>query len=251
MRSLDLAWKDLIQTLRDWRAALFLLIMPMAFTVFIGFLFGGFDGDEDPRLPVGFLNQDLGGALAGELLRLLDMADTIRPVVLEDEDAAGAADMVRDGDLAGAVIVPRGYSSTLLQGDLVAPTLIADEASEAGSTAINSVQGAVFRLLGSVEIGRLTTEAIDAEIGVGGDAERTRLLEATAARAVEAWADPPLSIEVMEATAAVSDDEGLAPSANRFAHSSPAMMVQFSITVVMATAQILVAERKSRALKRL
>ena len=46
MRVIDLAIKDLTQIVRDWRAAIFLLIMPIAFTILFGFAFGGFGNDD-------------------------------------------------------------------------------------------------------------------------------------------------------------------------------------------------------------
>ena len=44
MRMIDLALKDLTQLIRNWKAATFLLIMPLAFTLFFGFLFDGASG---------------------------------------------------------------------------------------------------------------------------------------------------------------------------------------------------------------
>ncbi len=72
-RILDIAGKDLLQLLRDRKTFLFLLIMPILFTFLFGFAFGGFSKGVDPRLPVGYideddtwLSRDLHGA-AGEL----------------------------------------------------------------------------------------------------------------------------------------------------------------------------------------
>lgn len=45
MRAVYLALKDLLQILRDWKAAFFLIIMPIAFTLLFGFAFGGFVSD--------------------------------------------------------------------------------------------------------------------------------------------------------------------------------------------------------------
>jgi len=54
MRVIDLTIKDLTELVHDWKAAVFLVIMPVAFTLLFGFAFGGFGGgEEDPRLPVG------------------------------------------------------------------------------------------------------------------------------------------------------------------------------------------------------
>lgn len=53
-RIFDLTAKDILQNLRDRQSFLFLLIMPIAFTLLFGFAFGGFSaGKEDPRLVVG------------------------------------------------------------------------------------------------------------------------------------------------------------------------------------------------------
>jgi hypothetical protein len=61
MRVLDITLKDLTQIVRDWRAATFLLAMPIAFTLMFGFMFGGFSaGETDPRIPVAFLDPDGG-----------------------------------------------------------------------------------------------------------------------------------------------------------------------------------------------
>lgn len=41
MKVLALTWKNIVQILRDWKAAIFLLIMPVLFTVFFGLVFKG------------------------------------------------------------------------------------------------------------------------------------------------------------------------------------------------------------------
>ncbi len=41
MRILDLAFKDLAQILRDKRSLLFLVAMPIVFTLFMGFAYNG------------------------------------------------------------------------------------------------------------------------------------------------------------------------------------------------------------------
>jgi ABC-2 type transport system permease protein len=40
VRVFDLAWKDLLEIGRDWKSALFLLIMPILFTLFFGVILG-------------------------------------------------------------------------------------------------------------------------------------------------------------------------------------------------------------------
>jgi hypothetical protein len=74
MRILDLASKDLLQIVRDWKSGLFLLVMPVLFTLFFGFIFGSSadaQPDVDHRLPVGVIDRD-GGKLSVSLVKLLE-----------------------------------------------------------------------------------------------------------------------------------------------------------------------------------
>ena len=105
MRMIDLALKDLLQVVRDWKTALLLIVMPIVFTMFFGFVFNSAGTVEDPRLPVGFVDHDSSGALGGNLQGLLELSGVIRPVVLEEKDVEQAGELVRDGELAAVVIV--------------------------------------------------------------------------------------------------------------------------------------------------
>ena len=260
MRVIDLALKDLMQTVRDWKAAAFLLAMPIAFTLLFGAIFSGADGEVDPRLPVGFLDQDGGSVLSTHLLDLLSASDTVRPVVLEDADVDDVEKQVSDEELAGAIIVPAGYSERTLGQEMgQAPTsdeaqltVIVDEASSAGMTVKNGFQTAVTRLLGSVQTARLTAQAFEAQGGHADDA----FVEETLDKAIAAWEEPALTVSVSQSGAAVETVEAeneaeQADDQNAYAHSSPAMMIQFSIAGLIGSAEILVLERKSRTLQRL
>ncbi len=89
MRILDLASKDLSQILRDWKSGLFLLVMPLLFTLFFGFVFGAGStprANVDSRLPVGVIDQDR-GTLAADLKTLLGDSEVVRPVMFQEKDA--------------------------------------------------------------------------------------------------------------------------------------------------------------------
>ncbi len=57
-RIFDITLKDLMQILRDRKTFLFLLIMPIGFTLLFGLAFGGSGKTTDSRLPVGYLDRD-------------------------------------------------------------------------------------------------------------------------------------------------------------------------------------------------
>lgn len=56
---LDITLKDLAQLVRNKMTFLFLLIMPIVFTLMFGFAFGGFGSQpSEQRFPVGYLDLD-------------------------------------------------------------------------------------------------------------------------------------------------------------------------------------------------
>ncbi len=242
MRVIDLALKDLLQVVRDRKSLLFLAVMPILFTFFFGLIFGS-SADGDPRLPVGFVSHDGGNAVSTSLHSLLEASDAIRPVLLEGDEADKVAESVRDGHLAGAVIVPAGF------GEQARLTAIVDQNTTAGQTASNAIQAATTRLLGVIETARLSAEAFEARRGFESEAARRAYLDEALALASEAWLQPPLTVSVEQAVA--SAEEGVEISPNVYTQSSPGMIVQFVIFGLNTSAMVLVLERKSRTLQRL
>jgi ABC-2 type transport system permease protein len=245
MRIVDLMIKDLQQLVRNWMTPVFLIAMPIGFTLFFGLIFSGTGGENDPRLPVAFVDQDGGSTLSTHLLDLLDASDAIRPVV-SDESVARVKKKVGDEDLAAAVIVPAGYSERVLAGEDVPLTVIADGGTAGGLTAQNSIQVAVARLRGAVEAAQLSAEAMEAH---GGSADQSFLVDALD-QAIEAWREPPLTVAAKQSGAGTENEEKSA-MATRYGQASPGMMVQFSIAGIIGAAQVIVLERKSRSLQRL
>ncbi len=249
MRAIDLAIKDLTQLIRNWMTGLFLVVMPVVFTLMFGFAFGGFgNGERDPRLPVGFVDQD-GSRLSAGLLELLRASAAIRPVVLEGRDAqADRVDRaVRDEDLAGVVIVPAGYGAGLLGGQVPRLQVIADESTQASIPARLGIEAAAGRLAGAVEAARLSAQAYADRTGSAASQE---FLEKALDRAIAAWADPPLMVQAKQ-SGAIVEKKGSQITQSGFSHTSPSMMVQFAIAGLIGAASILVHERKARVLRRL
>lgn len=248
MRVVDLALKDLSQILRDREAALFLIIMPIVFTVLFGFAFGGFGGDqEDPRLPVGFVDQDGGSALSTGLLDLLAASSAVRPVEDGGEDLDAVAAMVADAEWAAAVIVPADYGDLLLEG--AEPlTIIVDQGTPAGLTASREIQAAATRVAGAVRAAQLSVEAYEAQAEFAGESARQAFAEEALGLALAAWEDPPVTVAATQSGGAGEDEEA---DASGFAHYSVGILVQFSMAGLMGSAGVMLRERKSRALQRL
>lgn len=236
-RILDIAHKDLYELSRNRMTFLFLLIMPVIFTLLFGFAFSGAGGSEaDPRLPVACLDQD-GSALSTELKNLLAESGVIR---LVEEPGANADDLeqqVTDGDLAALVIVPEGYGAALLAGTPVRVTVFVDGSTPAGLTVESDLLAAANRLASATRTARIVAEA-------AGDPS---LFEAALAQTLSAWENPPVRLAVTAGAAQVDDEE----TYSAFSHTSPAMMLQFAIAGLLTAATVIVNERKTRCLQRL
>ncbi len=236
MRILDLALKDIKQLVRDKRAFLFLVLMPIVFTVFMGIMLTPPSQESDPRLPIGFINQDQSGTLGAEFRSLLESSEAVKPIGVEQNDATRGGELVRDGKIAALVVVPDRFSAALLADEPIKAIVIVDPNSQAGQTASSALNTATGRLLGAIEAARLST------------AEHPENFDAVLKAALAAWQKPPIGVTV-ETMNAPQEEKN--PALGGFKQSAPGMLVQFTIFGLTATATILVIERKSRTLQRM
>ncbi len=232
MRALSIAIKDLLQIIKDWKSGLFLLAMPLAFTVFFGVVVN-FPG-RDPRLLVGFVDEDGGSALSLMVRETLAGSADIR---LADVDKTTGEKDVRDGRRDALVIVPRGYQADALAGTSPRLDVVADASSPVGREAGEVVRVAAGRILGSVQAALMSQEP----------ARDSAALLAATRRALDEWKSP--AVRVTTQTAGGTDGE--VRTSTGFLQSSPGMLVQFAIYGLITSAMLLVTERRSRALSRM
>ena len=250
MRATNLALKDLLQIARDWKSALFLVVMPILFTFFFGLVLQPESAAEgDARLPVGFVDQEVGGQVGAHLERLLAASEVVRPVPLDEEESARVEQLVDEGELAAAIVVPEGFGQAILAGQQPRLIALADEGTTAGRAASQGIETAVSRLLGAVQTARISAEEYATAQGFDTEDARWSYLERGLDLAVAAWEQPPLT--VTEEMAAPSDPAEGSEVPGGFAQSSPGMIVQFAIFGLITSAMILVLERQAGALKRL
>lgn len=236
-RILDIAIKDLLQLTRDFKTFMFLLLMPILFTFLFGYAFGGFSGGgSDSRLPVGYLDQD--DTWFSQVLRD-QLADS--QVIRLDEDRTRTYPdlelLVAEGDLAAVIIVPDRYGATFLKGKNARLIVIADTRTAVWTTIEAEVMATISRLDNAVRTATILDE-IDAERMPFGYAFQQSL---------DAWEEPPIAVVETTSSVVEKSNEGL----SALAHTSPGMMLQFAIAGLLTSAQVIVAERKSRTLQRL
>jgi ABC-2 type transport system permease protein len=251
MRIIDLAFKDLSQIFRDKKSLLFLVAMPVFFTLFMGFAYkSGTNGaaSNDNRIPLGWVNNDPNGLLSGQLFELLAHSDSVKLVELTSE---GVNDSVRKGEVAGALVVPAGFSEQLA-GSAVSDqsnggprqlTLVADLNSTQGQSLFQLLRTPVTQAMSSVEIAYLSVEAV----GKPGDAAE---FEQAFTAAAQAWMKTD-SAALVKVEMAVAEPEKAWYGDNPYNQSSPGILVMFAIFGLVTSGQILVQERKTRTLQRM
>jgi len=237
IRIFDITSKDLLQLLRDRKTFLFLLIMPIAFTVLFGFSFGAFNKvGTDLRLPVAFLDQDQ-SRISKSLHDQLAASEIIRLEEFRGATQTYLENQVASEKLAAAIIVPAGYSHEVLGGKSSKLILFTDTSSTAGMSVESETLSASIRLKNAVQTARIMVQMT----ANGGS------FDYVYDKALSNWQDPPISVTETTASAIKQQDTRI----QSLAHTSPGMMLQFAIAGLLTSAEIIVIERKSRCLQRL
>ena len=237
-----LARKDLQQTVRDKLSFVFILVMPLAFTLFFGLLFGA--NSSSQKLPLAVWDAD-GGAAAKQLVTALDKSSVV--TVVSKQGSAFEKWMADDRAAAGLVI-PKGYSAAVADGKQAQLTIVSTQGSSGASTAASEVRTLAGDQVTVELASRAAAEAIWALMTHPAGAEVTGIPK-TAAQArpivAAALASPAASTKVVEAGAAANQT----PSG--FVLSSPGMMVNFILFSLMTAGIALIVERQNGTLQRL
>ena len=166
-----IGWKDVKLVFRDKAALIFMLVAPFALTLGMGLVTGNLGSTSSPILsdiPVVIVNQDqsqLGNTLV-EIFQSEDLAELV-DVELSD-DAAYARTHVNDNEAAAAVIIPTGFTSSIIPvagttqaGD---PVKIEVYSNPTRPTSSGFVQTVVAAFISQVEAGRIGAEVTLAQL---------------------------------------------------------------------------------------
>jgi ABC-2 type transport system permease protein len=240
MRIIDLALKDLSQMLRDKRSLLFIVAMPIIFTLFMGFAYRGGSSDEetDNRIPLALVDPEPESRLNKMFFTRLKSSDSIKVIVMNEDEAM---DAFRKGEVAGALVIPDGFSEQVEAGQEAQLKLVAEVASSEGQSIYQLLRVPISQLMSAVEVAR-----ISADVQSNPD-EYVPSIELAWSKWDENSKLSLVRVEQAVAEEADSDWTG----GNPYNQASPGILVQFAIFGLITSAQILVQERKTRTLQRL
>ncbi|MGZ9165347.1 MAG: ABC transporter permease [Anaerolineales bacterium] len=244
MRILDLALKDLSQMLRDKRSLLFIVAMPIIFTLFMGFAYRGnsqSDEETDNRIPLALVDPQPDSRLNKMFFTRLESSDAIKALVMNEDEAM---DAFRKGDVAGVLVIPDGFSEQVEAGREadVQLKLIAEAASSEGQSIYQLLRVPISQLMSAVEISRISAEA------QSNPDEYAPSIELAWSKWDE---NSKLSLVRVEQAVAEEAESSDWTGGNPYNQASPGILVQFAIFGLITSAQILLQERKTRTLQRL
>ena len=119
---LYIASNELLLLFKDKMAVVWMLILPLGLTAIMGLAFGGLGGGSEPvviDLPV--VDQD-GGEMAAAVLDILAQMESLHLETEYDEETA--RQLVSDGERAGALVIPAGFTADVTSGNPTALDLL-------------------------------------------------------------------------------------------------------------------------------
>ena len=227
--------KDLLETRRDRLAALFTIILPVIFTVFLGLLIGG-GGPQS--LPLAVANADQ-GAVSQELVALLQKSPVLD---LKTYDAAAVDKAVQDQKVAAGLLIPAGFSAGLEAGSSVTVTVVRVQTSSGAQSAAEAIQTAVGSLTAEFLAAKTAAAQVSAATGKPVDAA----LAAEAGQlAKSSLAAPVVTVDVVDSGTAAGQHPG------GFKQSSPGELVNWILFSLLTIATGIVTERRMGSMRRL
>ena len=229
--------KELLQTRRDRLAALFTIVLPVIFTVFLGLIFGGAD-DGTSRLPLAVVDDD-GTPASVQLVERLKASPLIE---LKTMTAAEVDTAVQDQAVAAALTIPSGYGAALEAGTTVALTFVRIETSSGAQSLSQAIQATVGELNSRFLVTKIAAEQVSINTGRALD---EALLASAGTLATAALAPPVATVETGDSGSAV------VRLAGGFDQASPGSLVNWVLFSLLTVATGLAWERRRGLLRRL
>ncbi len=240
-RSWSIAKKELLQTRRDRLAALFTLILPVVFTIFLGVIIGSAGGERS--LPLAVVDEDLTAA-SQQFIQELQASPllALQTMTADEIDLA-----VEDLSVAAALVIPKGFAAALEGSEPVTLPFVRLGTSTGAQSILETVQAAASRLNASLLGGKIAAEQVAAETGqAAGD-----LRPAAVSLVTAGLAEPVVTVKTVAGTAGQQEGDSVIENAGGFVISSTGSLVQWVLFSLLTVATTVAWERRTGVLRRL
>ncbi len=155
MKLLSIAVKDTKVLIRDWKALAILIAMPFILISLLGMALGGLWSGESgiSKFDVGVVNIDQGELASVFIKDVLKSKDMAKMLNVSEVSESEARKSVESGDLAAAVVIPKGFTDKIMSGKNAGMEVLGDPGQEVRAGIIRSIANAYASRLSSVMIG--------------------------------------------------------------------------------------------------
>lgn len=239
MKILTLAIKDLRQMLFDKNSALFLVAMPIVFTLFMGFAYrSGENGTtEDPHIPLAWVEREPTSEFSQLFFEQLQATQSFEISFMGIDDARKALQREK---VNAILLIPDDFDQKVTANDNPQITLITDTTSTTGQAIYQLLRTPITQFMSSIEIGQMTADNLNDPVA----------FDLAVSLAWKKWASNDMDQFIKMEKAVASQTEswyGDSP----YNQASPGIIVQFAIIGLVTSGQVLVEEKKTRTLQRL
>lgn len=239
---LAIAWNHIRIEFEDRSTIVFFLILPLAFTIIVGAASGGNSSSSDDARPIVAVVDLDQSALSQELVQALQASRAMRVEALSQAEADRAFE---DDKAIGVLVIPQGFLSTALSGQLIDVNL--KRANDNQALAIEQETRAIMERTNGAFLAARTAVAEAERIRPFATAQaKQAYFEASLKMAQSLLKDPPVRLEATQPAAARTLQAG-----EGFQQSSPGQLVTWVMTTLFGVAGFLVYERVNGTARRL
>jgi ABC-2 type transport system permease protein len=233
----QIASKELLQNRRDKLAALFTIILPVIFTVFLGLLIPD-TGDGNGSLPLALADSD-GTEISQQLAGRLEDSPLLE---LKLMTAAEVDKAVKDQKVAAGLIIPEGYGASIEGRQPATLSFIAVSTSSGAQSARTAVNKVVSQSNARILATQIAAEQVAAETGRALDGA---LLTSAGSLVDARLATPAITVALTDAGTSAGIQAG------GFDQSSTGSLVNWVLFSLLGISAGVVLERRRGLLRRL
>jgi ABC-2 type transport system permease protein len=245
-----IAIKDLRLIFRDPAGLVFMLLAPFALTIGMGALTGRFSGFTQfgiSQIPVVIVNQDSGEL--GKVLEDVFASDEIKQLIAAQpqSDPTAARALVDEGKLAAVIIVPEGFSESIMSGESGGEVVrIEFYENPTHPTSTGIVRSILESFLTQVEVGRVSGALIVNQLLSSGAIQLNQAAAIGAEVGREVVGNSSGSINLITTTA-----EGSGVKFDILAYLAPGMAMLFLMYTVSFGGRSLLVESRTGTMARM
>ncbi len=239
---LYIASNELLLLFKDKMAVVWMLILPLGLTAIMGLAFGGLGGGSEPvviDLPV--VDQD-GGEMAAAVLDILAQMESLHLETEYDEETA--RQLVSDGERAGTLVIPAGFTADVTSGNPTALDLLVAPGGQTAPLLEGMVRGVTSGFSNVQTAVEVTISEVQRATG-SYDLDYEGITARVVATTQERLENPPVGTRVT--TVGSAEEEEF----NIFDQVVPGYAVMFAMFGVLSGAGAILEEKERGTFKRL